>query len=84
MTETEVAKRLNVCLASVCRRRLERQGTAFVKVGTLVRYRPEDLDTWLSELPIGGSIRTVHNGQQTPCALRNQKSTRRYLEIAVG
>ena len=46
MTETELAKRLNVSLASVRRWRLERRGPAFVKVGALVRYRPEDLDTW--------------------------------------
>ena len=67
MTETEVAKRLNVSLGSVRRWRLERRGPAFVKVGALVRYRPEDLHTWLSELPTGGCL---------------QKSPRRYLEVA--
>ena len=56
MTETEVAKRLNVSLASVRRWRLERRGPAFVKVGALVRYRPEDLDAWLSALPTGGGV----------------------------
>ena len=54
--ETEVAKRLNVSLAPVRRWRLERRGPAFVKVGALVRYRPQDLDAWLSELPVGGCI----------------------------
>jgi excisionase family DNA binding protein len=67
MREIEVAKRLNVSLASVRRWRLERRGPAFVKVGALVRYRPEDLDTWLSELPTGGS---------------KQNGSRRYLEAA--
>lgn len=42
-----MAKRLNVSLASMRRWRLERRGPAFVKVGALVRYRPEDLDAWL-------------------------------------
>jgi excisionase family DNA binding protein len=56
MTETEVAKRLNVSLASVRRWRLERRGPVFLKVGALVRYRPEDLDTWLRELPMGGCV----------------------------
>jgi excisionase family DNA binding protein len=56
MTETEVAKRLNVSVASVRRWRLEKRGPAFVKVGALVRYRPEDLDAWLSELPTGGCV----------------------------
>ena len=69
MTETEVAKRLNVSLASVRRWRLERRGPTFVKVSALVRYRPEDLDAWLSELPTGGCVRT---------------SPRRYLEITGG
>jgi hypothetical protein len=26
----------------------------FVKVGSLVRYRPEDLDSWVAVLPTGG------------------------------
>jgi hypothetical protein len=26
----------------------------FVKVGSLVRYRPEDLDSWVAALPTGG------------------------------
>jgi excisionase family DNA binding protein len=69
MTETEVAKRLNVSLASVRRWRLERRGPALVKVGALVRYRPEDLYAWLSALPTGGCVRT---------------GPRRYLEIAGG
>ena len=29
-------------------------GAAFVKVGVLVRYRPEDLEAWLNEFPAGG------------------------------
>jgi excisionase family DNA binding protein len=55
MTETEVANWLNVRLSSVRRWRLERRGPAFMKVGALVRYRPEDLDGWLNALPTGGS-----------------------------
>jgi hypothetical protein len=27
----------------------------FIKVGSLVRYRPEDLEFWLAALPTGGS-----------------------------
>ena len=78
MRETEVAKRLNVSLASIRRWRLERRGPAFVKVGALVRYRPEELDDWLSELPTGGSTKTAHNGQQTPCA----RTRKPYLQVA--
>ena len=55
MTEEQVAKQLSVSLASVRRWRLERRGPLFVKVGTLVRYRPEDIESWLCALPTGGS-----------------------------
>ena len=34
--------------------RLERRGPVFVKIGQLVRYRPEDLESWLKALPTGG------------------------------
>jgi excisionase family DNA binding protein len=56
MTEEEVSKRLSVSLASLRRWRLLRKGPVFVKVGSLVRYRPEDLDAWLASLPTGGSV----------------------------
>jgi len=55
LTEDEVAKQLNVSVASMRRWRLERRGPHFVKVGSLVRYRQEDLEAWLASLPTGGS-----------------------------
>ena len=55
LTEADVAQKLHVSLASVRRWRLERRGPQFIKVGSLVRYRPEDLDLWLAALPTGGS-----------------------------
>jgi excisionase family DNA binding protein len=55
LTEEEVAKRLHVSLASIRRWRLERRGPQFIKVGSLVRYRPEDLESWLASLPTGGA-----------------------------
>jgi excisionase family DNA binding protein len=55
MTEVELSERLNVSLASLRRWRLEGRGPRFVKVGSLVRYRPEDLDEWLANLPAGGT-----------------------------
>ena len=54
LTEQDVASRLHVSLASVRRWRLERRGPQFTKVGALVRYRPDDLETWLASLPTGG------------------------------
>lgn len=55
LTELELAKRLNVSLASVRRWRINGRGPLFVKVGTLVRYRPEDVEMWLGELASGAS-----------------------------
>jgi excisionase family DNA binding protein len=55
MTEEEVAKRLNVSVASLRRWRLLRKGPVFIKVGSLVRYSREDLDSWLAALPKGGN-----------------------------
>jgi hypothetical protein len=56
MTEEEVSKRLNVSLASLRRWRLLKRGPAFLKIGSLVRYQPEELDGWLASLPTGGSV----------------------------
>ena len=57
MTETEVAKRLNVSRASLRRWRVLKRGPTFMKIGGLVRYRPEDLEAWLDALSKGGSGR---------------------------
>ena len=54
LNEQEVSKRLNVSVATLRRWRLEKGGPTFIKVGSLVRYRPEDLDSWVAALPTGG------------------------------
>ena len=54
LNEQEVSKRLNISVATLRRWRLEKRGPMFVKVGSLVRYRPEDLDSWVAALPTGG------------------------------
>jgi len=54
-TEHDVADRLDLSLASLRRWRLEKRGPRFIKVGSLVRYRPEDLEEWLLAQPTGGS-----------------------------
>jgi len=55
LTEKEVARQINVSLASLRRWRLMQRGPRFVKVGALVRYRPEDLEHWMEGLPAGGT-----------------------------
>ena len=54
LTENDVSKRLNVSVASLRRWRLQGRGPAFLKVGCLVRYRPEDLDSWIAHLSVAG------------------------------
>jgi predicted DNA-binding transcriptional regulator AlpA len=55
LTEKEVAREINVSLASLRRWRLQQRGPRFVKVGALVRYRSEDLAQWTESLPAGGT-----------------------------
>ena len=54
LTETDVADRLKVSLACLRRWRLEKRGPVFLKIGPLVRYRTEGLESWLASLPTGG------------------------------
>lgn len=56
LTEKEVARQITVSLASLRRWRLEQRGPRFIKLGALVRYRPEDLEQWMRTLPSGGSV----------------------------
>ncbi len=57
MTEQQVAQKISVSLATLRRWRLIQRGPRFIKVGALVRYRPEDLAEWLDVLPSGGGTR---------------------------
>jgi hypothetical protein len=41
-------------VASVRRWRLLRQGPKYLKIGAAVRYKPEDVSTWLESRPTGG------------------------------
>ena len=57
LTEQDVAKHLHVSVGSLRRWRAERKGPQFIKVGPLVRYRPDDVEEWLRSRPIGGETR---------------------------
>lgn len=56
LNEIEVAKHLQVSIACVRRWRLERRGPRYLKIGSLVRYRPEDIQHWLTSRPSGGDL----------------------------
>jgi predicted DNA-binding transcriptional regulator AlpA len=47
LTETDVARYLNVSTAAVRRWRYENRGPEYLKIGASVRYRPASVDMWL-------------------------------------
>ena len=49
LSETEVAKIAGISIASVRRRRLLRKPPNWIKLGSRVLYRFEDLQAWINE-----------------------------------
>jgi hypothetical protein len=68
LTEIQVSDSLQVSLACLRRWRLRGEGPQYIKVGPLVRYRPQDSDDWVAALPSGG------NGYRFP--VRSQKGAK--------
>jgi predicted DNA-binding transcriptional regulator AlpA len=56
LDEKQLASKLNISVASARRWRLLHQGPKYLKIGASVRYRPEDVDTWLDARPAGGEL----------------------------
>jgi predicted DNA-binding transcriptional regulator AlpA len=54
LNEHDVARMTGLSVASVRRWRLLRQGPKYLKIGSAVRYRLEDIFTWLESRPSGG------------------------------
>ena len=52
--ERDVARITGLSLASVRRWRFLGQGPKYLKIGSAVRYKPEDLAAWLETRPRGG------------------------------
>lgn len=48
LNERQVAEYLNMSLGSLRRWRLFRKGPKYLKIGSAVRYRREDVDAWLN------------------------------------
>jgi predicted DNA-binding transcriptional regulator AlpA len=61
LTEHDVSRVTGLSVASVRRWRLLRQGPRYLKIGSAVRYKPEDISTWLESRPTGGG----HQGGAT-------------------
>jgi excisionase family DNA binding protein len=56
LNEQQVAEYLGLSVHAMRRFRFEDRGPKFIRVGRLVRYRPEDVEAWLSEQPVGGGV----------------------------
>ena len=54
LNEHDVARITGLSVASVRRWRLLRQGPTYIKIGAAVRYKPEDITSWLESRPSGG------------------------------
>jgi predicted DNA-binding transcriptional regulator AlpA len=54
LTEQNTALQLGVSVPALRKWRYQGRGPKFFKLGSLVRYRPEDIDQWLLSRPQGG------------------------------
>lgn len=54
LNEHEVAKILGVSVATVRRWRLFGSGPKFLKIGSLVKYHPDSVASFMASLPTGG------------------------------
>jgi predicted DNA-binding transcriptional regulator AlpA len=54
LNEFDIARITGMSVATVRRWRLLRQGPKCLKLGSAVRYRPEDVFAWLASRPTGG------------------------------
>jgi hypothetical protein len=56
LNEQTVARQLQITVHALRRWRFEGRGPRFIRTGRLVRYRPEDVNTWLRTQPTGGTL----------------------------
>jgi excisionase family DNA binding protein len=49
LTEAQVARLLAVSLSTMKRLRASGDGPSFIRIGRAIRYRREDVDTWLRQ-----------------------------------
>ncbi|MHB1938786.1 MAG: helix-turn-helix transcriptional regulator [Acidobacteriaceae bacterium] len=59
LTESEVAERTHISLATLRRWRLENRGPKYYKFGSLVRYAEEELVRWEKAQPCGGDTARI-------------------------
>ena len=49
LNEREVATSCSISVLTLRKWRSIKRGPKFIKISTLVRYRPEDIDAWIAE-----------------------------------
>ena len=55
LNDHEVAALVGVSVATVRRWRLLRRGPRYLRIGVLIRYRPDSIREWLDARPTGGA-----------------------------
>jgi predicted DNA-binding transcriptional regulator AlpA len=54
LNEHDVAHIIGLSVSTVRRWRVFGQGPKYLKIGSAVRYKPEDISAWLESRPTGG------------------------------
>jgi predicted DNA-binding transcriptional regulator AlpA len=49
LNERDVAISCSISVLTLRKWRSEKRGPRFIKISSLVRYRPEDIDAWIAE-----------------------------------
>jgi predicted DNA-binding transcriptional regulator AlpA len=57
LNERQVADSCAISVLTLRKWRTEGRGPRYVKIGTLVRYRPEDVDAWIESHEAHGAAR---------------------------
>ena len=59
LNEHEVAESCSISVLTLRKWRSQRRGPQYVKLGALVRYRPEDVDGWIVAQKCPGTLPEV-------------------------
>jgi predicted DNA-binding transcriptional regulator AlpA len=49
INEHDVAASWSISVLTLRKWRVQKRGPQYIKIGALVRYRPEDVDAWIAE-----------------------------------
>ena len=56
LNEHEVAESCSISVLTLRKWRSQKRGPQYVKIGALVRYRPDDVDSWIVAQKSSGDI----------------------------